>query len=172
VQRAQLEHAVALRVGRPAAGFSLPLSPQPPDPPTISVGLPSELLERRPDIAAAERRVAAANAQIGVAAAAFFPTLSLGTAGGYQSSSLDRLLDWPSRFWSVGPSLAAAVFNGGLRFANLEGTRAAYEASVATYRQSVLTAVKEVWRTTWRPCTSWRRRRACRARRWKRPDVR
>jgi NodT family efflux transporter outer membrane factor (OMF) lipoprotein len=144
VQRAQLEHAVALLIGKPASGFSLPVMPQPSSLPAIPVGLPSELLERRPDVAAAERRMAAANAQIGVAQAAFFPSLTLGASGGYESSSLARLLDWPSRFWSVGPSITAAVFDGGLRQAQLEGTRAAYEASVAAYRQTVLTAFKEV----------------------------
>lgn len=148
VQRAQLEHAVALLIGKPASGFSLPFAPlavpMPESLPAVSPGVPSELLERRPDIAAAERRVASANAQIGVAKAAFFPTLTLGASAGYESASLDRLLDWPSRFWSVGPSIAAAVFDGGLRRAQLEGTRAAYEASVATYRQTVLSAFKEV----------------------------
>jgi NodT family efflux transporter outer membrane factor (OMF) lipoprotein len=144
VQRAQLEHAVAVLIGKPPAGFSLPFMPDPVTVPAIPVGLPSELLERRPDIAAAERRVASANAQIGVATAAFYPTLTLGAAGGYESSSLDRLLDWPSRFWSVGPSITAAIFDGGLRRAQLEGTRAAYEAGVAAYRQTVLSAFKEV----------------------------
>ncbi len=143
IQRAQLEHAVALLLGKPASGFSLPRQPLSATLPVIPPGLPSQLLERRPDVAGAERRVAAANAQIGVAKAAFFPSLTLSAAGGYESSLLGDLLKWPSRFWSVGPSLAQSVFDAGLRRAQAEGAQAAYDATVATYRQTVLTAFKE-----------------------------
>jgi NodT family efflux transporter outer membrane factor (OMF) lipoprotein len=108
------------------------------------VGVPSELLERRPDIAAAERRVAAANAQIGVAKAAFFPSLTLSASGGYASSSLTNWLTLPNRFWSVGPAIAQAIFDGGLRKAQSEQAMAAYDASVASYRQTVLGGFQEV----------------------------
>lgn len=144
VQRAQLEHAIALLLGRNPSEFSLPPASLGAAPPVSPVGLPSELLERRPDVAAAERRVAAANAQIGVATAAFFPTVSLGASGGYESSAFSNWVSWPSRLWSVGPSVAQTIFDGGLRRAQLEGARASYEGTVATYRQTVLTAFKEV----------------------------
>jgi NodT family efflux transporter outer membrane factor (OMF) lipoprotein len=144
VQRAQLEHAIALLIGKPASTFSLPAAPLMAMPPPIPVGLPSALLERRPDIAAAERRVAAANAQIGVAEAAFFPTLTLSASSGFESSSLSQWLTAPSRFWSVGPSLSETVFDGGLRRAQTDFARAGYDASVGTYRQTVLTAFQAV----------------------------
>jgi len=144
VQRAQLEHAVALLLGQPASGFALPPAPLTGAPPEIPVGLPAELLERRPDVAAAERRVAAANAQIGVAEAAYFPTVTLGAGGGVESGSLAKWLTWPSRFWSVGPGISQTVFDGGLRRAQTDQARAAYDAGVAAYRQTVLTGFKEV----------------------------
>ncbi len=144
VQRSQVEHAVALLVGRPASDFSLASKPLNMTPPPLPVGLPSELLERRPDIAAAERRVAAANAQVGVAVAAYFPRFTLGASGGYESTDLSQLLTWPSRFWSLGPSLAGTVFDGGLRRGQTEQARAAYDATVAFYRQTVLTGFQEV----------------------------
>jgi NodT family efflux transporter outer membrane factor (OMF) lipoprotein len=134
VQRAQLEHAIALLIGKPASTFSLPAAPLMATPPPIPVGLPSALLERRPDIAAAERRVAAANAQIGVAEAAFFPTVTLSASSGFESSSLSQWLTAPSRFWSVGPSISETVFDGGLRRAQTDFSRAGYDASVGTYR--------------------------------------
>jgi NodT family efflux transporter outer membrane factor (OMF) lipoprotein len=140
VQRAQLEHAIALLVGQPPATFSLASAPLSGSPPGIPVGLPSELLERRPDIAAAERRMAAANAQIGVATAAFFPTVTLSASAGFQGSSLDKWLTWPSRFWSVGPAISETVYDGGLRRAQTDQARAAYDASVAAYRETILTA--------------------------------
>ncbi len=148
VQRAQLEHAVALLTGKPASDFSIPFSPlavtTPLNLPEIPVGLPSELLERRPDIASAERRVAAANAQIGVAEAAFYPTVTLSASAGFQSSSFSRWLTWPSRFWSVGPAIAETIFEGGLRRALTEEARAAYDADVAFYRQTVLSGFQQV----------------------------
>jgi NodT family efflux transporter outer membrane factor (OMF) lipoprotein len=144
VQRAQLEHAIAVLIGTPASDFSIPATPLTAGPPPIPVGVPSELLERRPDIAAAERRVAAANAQIGVAEAAFFPTVTLSASGGFDTSSLSQWLTWPMRFWSVGATLSGTVFDGGFRRAQTEEARAAYEATVASYRQTVLTGFQEV----------------------------
>ncbi len=144
VQRAQLEHAIALLVGKPASTFSIPFSPLVALPPAIPVGLPSELLERRPDIAAAERSVAAANAQIGVAEAAYYPTLTLGASVGFESSDLSHWFSWPNRFWSFGPGVSEVLYDGGLRRAQTAQVRAAYEASVASYRQTVLTGFQEV----------------------------
>lgn len=143
-QRAQIEHAIALLVGKAPADFALPeamLSNAVPLPP---VGLPSQLLERRPDIAAAERRVAAANAQIGVAVAAFYPTLDLSAAAGYQSASFARWLSSPNLFWSLGPALAQSIFDGGRRQAARDQAGAAYDESVAGYRQTVLAGFQEV----------------------------
>jgi len=144
VQRAQFEHAIAVLVGKPASVFSMPFSPLTLAPPSIPIGIPSELLERRPDIAATERRVAAANALIGVAEAAYYPTVTLSAAGGFESSSLSKWLRWPSRFWSVGPGISETVFDGGLRQAQTAGARAAYDANVALYRETVLTGFQEV----------------------------
>jgi NodT family efflux transporter outer membrane factor (OMF) lipoprotein len=144
VQRAQLEHAIALLVGQPPSAFALPASPLASAPPPIPVGVPSQLLQRRPDVAAAERRVAAANAQIGVAIAAFYPTITLSAATGFESSGISTWLTWPSRFWSVGPAISQTVFDGGLRRAQTDAARAAYDASVATYRQTVLGAFQGV----------------------------
>jgi NodT family efflux transporter outer membrane factor (OMF) lipoprotein len=144
VQRAQFEHAMALLIGKPASVFSMPASPLDLAPPTIPVGIPSELLERRPDIAAAERRVAAANAQIGVAVAAYYPTVTLSASGGFNSSSVSKWLTWPSRFWSVGPGISETVFDGGLRRAQTAQARAAFDANVAFYRETVLIGFQEV----------------------------
>jgi NodT family efflux transporter outer membrane factor (OMF) lipoprotein len=144
VQRAQLEHAIALLIGKAPADFALVANDALPQLPSIPVGLPSTLLERRPDVAAAERRAAAANAQIGVAQAAFFPALTLSATGGYQSSSLSQLFTLPNRFWSLGPALALTLFDAGARSARKDEAIAAYDASVATYRQTVLTALQEV----------------------------
>jgi NodT family efflux transporter outer membrane factor (OMF) lipoprotein len=146
VQRAQLEHAIALLIGKPAANFSLPTAPLSlaTVPPPTPVGVPSELLERRPDIAGAERRMAAANAQIGVAEAAWYPTVTLSAAGGFEASSFSKWLAWPSRFWAVGPSVSEKIFDGGLRLAQTEQARAAFDGTVATYRQTVLTGFNEV----------------------------
>ncbi|MGA2193622.1 MAG: efflux transporter outer membrane subunit [Nitrospirota bacterium] len=144
VQRAQMEHAVALLIGTPASVFSLPLSPLDITPPPIPIGVPSELLERRPDIAAAERLVASANAQIGVAISAYYPTVTLSASGGFESSSLSKWLSWPSRFWSVGPSISETVFDGGLRRAQTDQARAVYDANVASYRETTLAAFQNV----------------------------
>lgn len=144
VQRSQLEHAIALLIGTPASLFSISITPLTEAPPTIPIGVPSEILERRPDIAAAERRVAAANAQIGVAEAAFFPTVTLSASGGFEASSLATWLTWPSRFWSFGPAISELVFDGGLRRAQTDQARAAHDADVAFYRQTVLTGFQEV----------------------------
>jgi NodT family efflux transporter outer membrane factor (OMF) lipoprotein len=144
VQRTQFEHAIAILLGKPPAEFSIPPSPITVIPPVIPVGLPSELLERRPDIAAAERRMAAANEQIGIAQAAFYPTVSLSAVAGLESSSLGNLFSLPSVFWSLGASLVEIVIDGGRRQAVTEQARAAYDATVATYRQTVLTAFQNV----------------------------
>ena len=144
VQRAQFEHAVALLVGEPASTFSIPAAPVAGPPPIVPVGLPSELLERRPDIAAAERRVAAANSEIGVAQAAFYPTLLLSAAGGFEGSSITTWLSWPSRLFAVGPSLVETLYDAGRRRAVSDQALAAYDASVASYRENVLTAFQEV----------------------------
>jgi NodT family efflux transporter outer membrane factor (OMF) lipoprotein len=144
VQRAQLEHAIAVLIGQPASSFTLLAAPLAGAPPDIPVGLPADLLERRPDVAGAERRVAAANAQIGVAVAAYFPTVTLSAGGGLESGSFAQWLTWPSRFWSVGPGISQTVFDGGLRGAQTDQARAAYDGTVAAYRETVLTAFKEV----------------------------
>ncbi len=144
VQRAQLEHAIAVLIGKPASSFSLPVSPLVASPPHIPVSIPSELLERRPDIAAAERRMAAANAQIGVAEAAYYPSLSLNGAGGFDAAQFSKWLVWPSRFWSIGSTVTETLFDGGLRGAQTDQAKAAYDAGVAAYRQTVLTGFQEV----------------------------
>ena len=144
VQRAQLEHAIAVLLGASPAEFALPAAPIKVAMPSIPTGLPSELLERRPDIAAAERRVEAANAQIGVAQAAFYPSLTLSAGAGLASSSFAHWLSLPSRFWSLGPALAQSIFDGGLRKSVSEQAMASYDASVATYRQTVLSAFADV----------------------------
>jgi NodT family efflux transporter outer membrane factor (OMF) lipoprotein len=144
VQRAQLEHAIALLTGKPPAAFSLTATTLTTTVPFVPAGLPSELLERRPDIAAAERSMAAANAQIGFAQAAYYPTVQISAAGGFSASSLAHLFEWPSRFWSVGPLAAATLLDGGWRKAQTDQARAVHAATEAAYRQTVLTAFKEV----------------------------
>jgi NodT family efflux transporter outer membrane factor (OMF) lipoprotein len=144
IARAQYEHAIAMLIGQPASTFSIPIQPRTSAPPPIPVGLPSQLLERRPDIAAAERNMAAANAQIGVAYAAFYPSLTLSADGGLESSTIKHLLDWPSRFWSIGPSVSETVYDGGLRRATVNQYIATYNGDLAAYRQSVLTAFQQV----------------------------
>jgi NodT family efflux transporter outer membrane factor (OMF) lipoprotein len=142
--RAQYEHAIAVLIGQPASSFSLSAESPRGALPAIPIGVPSELLERRPDIAAAERAVAQANAQIGVAKAAFYPNVTLGASGGLENLSLAQWLTWPSRVWSVGPSLAETLFDGGLRRATVQQFQAAYDQTVANYRQTVLTAFQQV----------------------------
>ena len=144
ISRAQLEHAIALLIGKTPAEFSLPAQRLTIAPPAIPVGVASELLERRPDVAAAERQVAAANAQIGVAESAFFPTLTLSAEAGFQSSSFSKWLTAPSRFWSLGPQLAETIFDGGARRSQTAAARAAYDAAVANYRETALAAFQNV----------------------------
>ncbi len=144
VQRAQFEHAIAILIGKPPAEFSLAAAPFNYQPPSTPVGLPSELLQRRPDIAAAERRVAEANQQIGIARAAYFPTVILAGTAGFSGSQGSNWFGWPSGFWAVGPAVAQALFDAGRRRATSESARANYDAAVATYRQTSLTAFQEV----------------------------
>lgn len=144
VSRAQFEHAIAMLIGKPATDFSMPAQPLLTTPPPIPVGVPSQLLERRPDIASAERTLAEANATIGIGYGAFFPQVTLSASGGFEASSFQHWFDWPSRFWSIGPSLSQTLFNGGLYRAQLQQYTATYNADVATYRQTVLTAFQQV----------------------------
>jgi NodT family efflux transporter outer membrane factor (OMF) lipoprotein len=146
LRRAQLEHAIAVLIGDNPSDFRLPPNPLPQDaaPPAIDPGLPSALLERRPDVAEAERRVAAANAQIGVARAAYFPQFSLTGLGGYNSVHSSNWIDAPSLFWSVGPQMTLPLFEGGRLVAQTERAKAVYSEQVATYRNTVLTAYQEV----------------------------
>jgi NodT family efflux transporter outer membrane factor (OMF) lipoprotein len=144
VLRAQYEHAVAILIGKPPAEFSLPPLPLTAPPPRIPVSVPSDLLERRPDIASAERLVASANAQIGVAKSAYYPVISLGASGGFESSSITTLLQGPSGLWSVGLSAVGTIFDAGRRRALTDQARAAYDSQVASYRESVLTGFQQV----------------------------
>jgi len=144
IQRAQFEHAIAMLTGQPASTFSIPVEPLTSKPPAIPIGVPSQLLERRPDIAAAERLMAQANAQIGIAKAAYFPNLTLSAAAGFESSSFTSWFSWPSRFFSVGPAAAETLFDAGLRRATMQQYRAQYDETVANYRQTVLTAFQQV----------------------------
>jgi NodT family efflux transporter outer membrane factor (OMF) lipoprotein len=144
IARAQYEHAIATLIGKPASAFSIPVEAKTSAPPPIPIGLPSQLLERRPDIAAAERNMASANAQIRVAYAAYYPVLTLSASGGLESSALKNLMSASSRFWSVGPSISETVYDGGLRRATVNQHIATYNANVAAYRQSVLTAFQQV----------------------------
>jgi NodT family efflux transporter outer membrane factor (OMF) lipoprotein len=144
VQRAQFEHAIAILIGKPPAKFTLPAAPLNYQPPNIPVALPSELLQRRPDIAAAERRIAEANQQIGIARAAYFPTVTLNGTAGFSGTTASNWFTWPASFWAVGPALAETLFDAGRRRANSESARANYDAAVANYRQTCLTGFQEV----------------------------
>jgi NodT family efflux transporter outer membrane factor (OMF) lipoprotein len=144
IARAQFEHAIAVLVGKTATNFSIPVKPMITAPPPIPVGVPSELLERRPDVAAAERTMAEANAAIGIAHAAYYPNLTLSADGGFESASFASWLSWPSRFWSVGASLSETIFDAGLRRATVQQFVATYNADLAGYRQTVLTAFQQV----------------------------
>jgi NodT family efflux transporter outer membrane factor (OMF) lipoprotein len=144
IARAQYEHAIAVLVGQAASKFSIAKKPMTVAPPPIPVGMPSELLQRRPDIAASERTMAEANAVIGIAHAAYYPALTLSASGGFQSSSLSHWLSWPNRFWSVGTSLSEAIFDAGLRRATVQQDVALYNADLASYRQTTLAAFQQV----------------------------
>ena len=144
LSRAQYEHAIAVLVGKVATDFSIPVKPMIYAAPAIPTGVPSQLLERRPDVAAAERTLAAANATIGIGYGAFFPQVSLSADAGFESSSLKHLFDWPSRVWSIGPSASQIIFDGGLYRAELHQYEAAYNADLASYRQTSLTAFQQV----------------------------
>lgn len=144
VARAQYEHAIAMLVGKLASDFSIPVRAELRAPPAIPVGLPSELIERRPDVAAAERTLASANATIGFGYGAYFPNVTLSAAGGIESSSFKNWFSWPSRFWSIGPSISQTIFNGGLYRAEINQYVATYNADLAAYRQTVLVAFEQV----------------------------
>lgn len=144
VARSQYEHAAAVLVGKPPAEFSLPPLPLTTPPPPIPVGVPSELLERRPDIAASERRVASANAQVGLAKSAYYPLINIVASGGFESGTITTLLQGPSALWSVGAAAAATIFDGGRRHARNDEAKATYDSSVASYRQTVLSAFQQV----------------------------
>jgi len=144
VLRAQYEHAIAVLIGQPPSTFAIPAEVHRVSPPLVPIGVPSELLERRPDIAAAERGVAQANAQIGIAKTAYFPTVTLSASAGLQSNTIATWFEWPSRVWSVGPALAETIFDAGLRKATVRQYQAAYDQTVAIYRQTVLTAFQQV----------------------------
>ena len=149
VLRAQYEHAVAILIGKPPAEFNLPPLPLTAPPPHIPVSVPSELLERRPDIAAAERRVAAANAQIGVAKSAYYPVIDLGLAGGFESSGITTLLNGPSGLWSLGASALGTVFDVGRRRALTDQARAGYDSKSLPIAR-VCWRDSNRWKTTWR----------------------
>ncbi len=144
VMRAQYEHAIAVLIGKPPAEFAIVPRSQPFEPPAIPVGLPSQLLERRPDIAAAERRVAEANEGIGIARAAYFPSLTIGGDVGLQSAHISNLFTWPSRYWAIGPQATEIIFDAGRRRASVEQAKANYDATVATYRETTLQAFQQV----------------------------
>ncbi|SFR99721.1 efflux transporter, outer membrane factor (OMF) lipoprotein, NodT family [Granulicella pectinivorans] len=144
ILRAQYEHAIAVLVGVNPSSFSIPTKPLDATPPAIPIGMPSQLLERRPDVAAAERQMASANALIGVATAAYFPTIPLTASAGTESAAIAQLFDWPSRVWSVGASASETIFDAGLRRATVNQDIATYNADVAAYRQTVLTAFQQV----------------------------
>ena len=142
--RAQFEHAIAVLIGKTPAEFSVPTKILDSIPPPVPIGVPSRLLERRPDVASTERTMAEANAQIGIAYAAYYPNVTLSASGGFESTSFTSWLAWPSRFWSIGASLSETIFDAGLRRAQVRQFVALYNADVAGYRQTVLTAFQQV----------------------------
>lgn len=144
IARAQFEHAIAMLLGQPAPTFSLAVAPLEANPPAIPFGVPSQILERRPDVASAERVMAEANAQIGLATSAYYPTVTLSATAGVSNTSPTDWFAWPSRFWSAGPALAETLFEGGLRRATVQQYRSTYDSRVANYRQTVLTAFQQV----------------------------
>jgi NodT family efflux transporter outer membrane factor (OMF) lipoprotein len=144
VARAQYEHAIAILIGKPPAQVTVPAGPIKILPPPVPITVPSTLLERRPDIAAAERQMASQNEQIGIAKAAYYPTLTLSATGGFEGGQIYNWLTWPARFWSIGPTLAETVFDAGKRRAQLAEARDTYDATVANYRQTVLAAFQQV----------------------------
>jgi NodT family efflux transporter outer membrane factor (OMF) lipoprotein len=143
-QRAQFEHAIAVLTGNAASSFSVPVAPLRATPPPIPLGMPSDLLERRPDVATAERTMAQQNALIGVAKTSFYPQFTISGSGGFQSISLSSLISAPSTFWSLGGDLLQPIFNGGRNRATLAASKSAYDESVADYRESVLVAFQQV----------------------------
>jgi outer membrane protein, multidrug efflux system len=143
-QRAQNEHAIAVLVGKSASAFSLAQEPFNGAPPAIPTGVPSEILERRPDVATSERQMAFENAQVGIAMTAFYPHITLSGSGGWESRDIVTLLNAPSAFWSLGGDVLQPIFNGGRNRANLASARAAYDESVANYREAVLEAFQQV----------------------------
>jgi outer membrane protein, multidrug efflux system len=143
-QREQYQHAIAVLTGKPASTFNVPVRPLKAEPPPVPLGVPSDLLERRPDVASAERQMAYENALVGVATAAFYPQLTISGGGGFQSTSLSNLITAPSAIWSLGADVLQPIFQGGRNRANLEAAKAAYDQTVANYRQSVLIAFQEV----------------------------
>jgi NodT family efflux transporter outer membrane factor (OMF) lipoprotein len=144
VARAQFEHAIAVLIGVPPSEFAIPVKPMTAAPPHIPVGVPSQLLRRRPDVAAAERNMAAVNAQIGIAYAAYYPALTLTATAGVDSATFEKLIAWSSRFWAIGGTLSETVFDAGMRRATIHQFVAAYNAALAGYRQTVLTAFQQV----------------------------
>ncbi len=143
-QRAQYEHAIAVLTGNPASSFSMPVAPLRAVPPPVPLGIPSDVLERRPDISTYERLMAYENAQVGIATTAFYPHITLSGSGGWQSRDIATLVDAPSAFWSLGSDLLQPIFNGGRNRANLDAAKAAYSEAVANYREAVLTAFQQV----------------------------
>jgi NodT family efflux transporter outer membrane factor (OMF) lipoprotein len=143
-QRAQFEHAIAVLTGTPASTFSVPVAPLHTTPPPVPLGMPSDLLERRPDVATAERTMAQQNALVGVAKTAFYPQFTIFGSGGFQSTTISSLITAPSAFWSLGGDLLQPIFNGGRNRANLAAQKSVYDESVANYRESVLTAFQQV----------------------------
>lgn len=145
IARAQYEHAIAVLTGRNPSAFSIPVKPMMKvTPPTVPIGVPSQLLERRPDVAAAERTMASANAQIGIAVAAYYPAINLGAEGGYEGSGVNNLFTSSNRLWTIGPSASETIFDAGLRRATVQQFEATYNADIAAYRQTVLTAFRQV----------------------------